>query len=142
MARGVLQGPDLDNNQKASTKEEVAIVPGDSQQINGIPQGYQLPTLDFLVVWNVELDIPTGIVPNVIPSTTWVEQVLEGLEARSRVVSDDGQQHIPVVSIWSRRPYSIQGYIDIPEVICELYGEGFVVQARNSWIPPPVPVGW
>jgi len=67
MARGVLQGPDLDNNQKASTKEEVAIVPGDSQQINGIPQGYQLPTLDFLVVWNVELDIPTGIVPNVIP---------------------------------------------------------------------------
>jgi hypothetical protein len=105
IARGVLRGPDLGNNQQAST-EEVAIVPGDSEQINGIPLEYQFLMLDFPVVWNVELYIPTSSVPNVIPSTTWVEQVLEGLEARSGVASNDGQQRIPAVSIWSRRLHS------------------------------------
>lgn len=131
MARGVLQGPDLANNQQASTEEEVAIVPGDSEKINGIPLEYQFPMLDFPGVWTVEFNIPTGTVPDVIPSTTWMEQVLEGLETHSRVASNDGRQHIPAVTIWSRRPHSVQGDISIPEVICELYGKG-VPSTENS----------
>jgi len=66
-----------------------------------------------------------------MPLTTWVEEVLERLETPSGVASNDGQRHIPAVSICSRRqPYLIQG--DIPEVLCELYGEGVVVQVRRT----------
>ena len=132
VARGVFQGLDLGNNQQASTEKEAAIVPVDSQQTNDIPLDHQFPTFDFQAVWNIEPDNPTGAVPDVIPSTTQAEQVLEGLNACSGVASNDGQLHIPPVSIWSRRPYSIPGDIDIPEIICELYGEGVLVQARRT----------
>ncbi|KIM39977.1 hypothetical protein M413DRAFT_29121 [Hebeloma cylindrosporum] len=139
------------NNRQASIEEEIAIVPGDSQT-NGVLMDHQVPT-GFEVVWNIELDIPTspitvdndvgspeGIlspaeslipVPDTIPSTTWVQQALEGLEARS----GDGHQNIPAVSISSRRPHS---NIEIPAVICELYGEGNFVQPRRTrGIPHP-----
>jgi hypothetical protein len=111
VARGVLQGLDLADLQQASTEEEVAIVSGDSQQINDVPLDHQFLTLDFQVSWDVELDLP--------------------INAGVASDSNDGQQHIPAASIWSRRPHSIQGDINIPAVICGLYGEGVVVQARR-----------
>ena len=155
VARGVPQGQDLCDNQQASIEEEVTIVPGDFQQMNGTPLDHLFPSmLDSEISWNIELEIPTGIASEWIstididagspeestssigspitgPLTAWVEEVLERLETGSGVASNDGQRDIPAVSIWSRRqPHLIQG--DIPEVICELYGEGVVVQARGT----------